>query len=379
MDNMPRLFLLILLAAARAIGHDWTWSDAKGKAHDRAALDEILQEHQIWLKSDKTRGRRADLHKAMLPGVDLSSTDLSEANLSGVDLSNSKLFAAILDNADLTKAILTSAVLVSAKLRGALLSHADLSNALLGNADLAGSRLVGTLLAGTDLSGANLSGAVYEPKEGPDAVSLINARGLDRITWDSNPKAFFALRKTLFDAGFARTARQLTAAIQRRDQSWLERMLFDWTSEWGANALRPLELIGAISISFALVYWIGMHTRRGALFLITAGRPGTTSKQRERVFRLSARTVLASPRRSLRKFISRELRMLGTASLFSLRSSFNLGFREFNIGLWFRMMQPRDFDLGARGWMRTLGGVQSLVCLALLALSLLSYFGRPFE
>jgi hypothetical protein len=73
------------------------------------------------------------------------------------------------------------------------------------------------------------------------------------------------------------------------------------------------------------------------------------------------------------------MRALGTAFLFSLMSVFNIGFREFNFGRWIRMMQTREFDIGARGWMRTVSGIQSLLGVALVTLALLSYFGHPFE
>jgi hypothetical protein len=39
----------------------------------------------------------------------------------------------------------------------------------------------------------------------------------------------------------------------------------------------------------------------------------------------------------------------------------------------------REFDLRARGWIRCVSGVQSLLGVALIALSLLSYFGHPFD
>jgi hypothetical protein len=65
--------------------------------------------------------------------------------------------------------------------------------------------------------------------------------------------------------------------------------------------------------------------------------------------------------------------------LLSLMSVFNIGVQWLDIGRWIRMLQPRQFDIQARGWMRTVSGIQSLIGVALVALSLLSYFGHPFE
>jgi len=67
--------------------------------------------------------------------------------------------------------------------------------------------------------------------------------------------------------------------------------------------------------------------------------------------------------------------LMGLAAfLFSLISVFDIGF-----GRWIRMLQPRDFDVRAPGWMRTVSGIQSLLGVALVALSILSYFGHPFD
>ena len=64
---------------------------------------------------------------------------------------------------------------------------------------------------------------------------------------------------------------------------------------------------------------------------------------------------------------------------FSLVNAFNLGYREFNIGQWLRMLTNRPYDLRATGWVRSVAGIQSLVSIYLFALWLLTYFGHPFD
>jgi len=64
---------------------------------------------------------------------------------------------------------------------------------------------------------------------------------------------------------------------------------------------------------------------------------------------------------------------------FSLISMVNLGFEGLDFGRWVRNLFFREYDLMARGWLRTVSGVQSLIGLGLLALSLLSFFGHRFE
>lgn len=64
---------------------------------------------------------------------------------------------------------------------------------------------------------------------------------------------------------------------------------------------------------------------------------------------------------------------------FSILSAFRIGWREVNVGNWIARMQPREYTLRATGWVRTVSGVQSLISVYLLALSVLTYFGRPFD
>jgi hypothetical protein len=74
-----------------------------------------------------------------------------------------------------------------------------------------------------------------------------------------------------------------------------------------------------------------------------------------------------------------ELRSRRTSLYFSLLSAFHLGWRELNVGSWIVRLQTREYTLRARGWVRTVSGLQSLLSVYLLGLAVLSYFGRPFE
>jgi hypothetical protein len=69
----------------------------------------------------------------------------------------------------------------------------------------------------------------------------------------------------------------------------------------------------------------------------------------------------------------------GYGFYFSLLSAFNIGWRELNVGNWIARIQPREYTLRATGWARTVSGIQSLISVFLLALSVLTYFGRPFD
>jgi hypothetical protein len=72
-------------------------------------------------------------------------------------------------------------------------------------------------------------------------------------------------------------------------------------------------------------------------------------------------------------------RVIAIALFFSLLSAFSIGFREINVRSWIARLQPREHTLRGTGWVRAVAGFQSLLSVYLLALWVLTYFGRPFE
>jgi hypothetical protein len=56
-----------------------------------------------------------------------------------------------------------------------------------------------------------------------------------------------------------------------------------------------------------------------------------------------------------------------------------MGWKELNVGTWMTRLQPREYTIRPTGWVRTVSGIQSLISVYLLALWVLTYFGRPFE
>ncbi len=98
---------------------------------ENVTLKTILEQHTLWLNSNKKEGKRADLTCANLYGANLSGADLT-----GADLRYANLIRSILIDTDLT----------GANLRYATLSDADLTGAILTNATLAGADLTHTIL-----------------------------------------------------------------------------------------------------------------------------------------------------------------------------------------------------------------------------------------
>ncbi len=73
------------------------------------------------------------------------------------------------------------------------------------------------------------------------------------------------------------------------------------------------------------------------------------------------------------------IRALMYGFYFSILSAFHIGWRDLNVGSWISRIQPLEYTLKATGWVRVVSGVQSLISIYLLALWVLSQFGRPFE
>jgi co-chaperonin GroES (HSP10) len=103
---------------------------------ENVTLKTILEQHTLWLNSNKKEGKRADLTCANLYGAYLIG-----ANLTGADLRYANLIRSILIDTDLTGANLTGA-----KLYGAYLIGANLTGAILTNTTLAGADLTHTIL-----------------------------------------------------------------------------------------------------------------------------------------------------------------------------------------------------------------------------------------
>ena len=123
----------------------------------------IWCQHAKPLSLEKRAFRHANLHNAILCGVDLSvdlsDADLSRARLHGANLRNTKLQSANLRGAELQDADLHSAKLQGADLYRTELQGADLRFAELQGANLRFAKLQGTNLYRAELQGANLRSA----------------------------------------------------------------------------------------------------------------------------------------------------------------------------------------------------------------------------
>jgi len=438
-----------------------TWRDARGNTHTRNDLDTVLQDHRLWLESKHHLGHQADLQQviikfaylglmdlndaklldANLTGSNLSSSDLRNADLSGANLTLARLDHSLLERATLNYANMAYADLNSANLLRALLSNsnlfgaslcwtrlnaanlshadmrfaqlkdADLSFASIEGANLSGAYLDGTGMAGAKLDNATLVGSIFEPKSLPGTRGMASVKGLDKLTYITNPDALFQLRKELADGGFREQEKKITYAIKRRQTDiskrrclsrdvgngeirpilWssdsslancgsfiLNRVFFDLTCQYSMSSSRPLILGGLLWLLCSVLYSLCIHIPgTSGLYRIYAQLEEDPSSHRRREELLPS--VLRSHGISrIFELLGCEWRLLRTTMFFSLMSALNIGFRDINFGRWLRLLTRQEFDIKAVGWARVIAGWQSLLSVYLLALWVLSYFGRPF-
>ena len=409
---------------ANLTGATLDYADLSSANLDHADLSHSSLRHAILKNADLTA---ATLTEAHLENANLASAELSGGDLKnkGADLTHANLTGAILNEADFTHAILVGADLTGATLNsGTDLSYSDLYRAFYEPAG-------GT---GPDpqqfLSVSNLADLQYKTDSRPiidlrnylrDGGNVQLARELTeayhRHDQNSHPSPIPATREDWLQNQerwlqkaplWLQESLYLRAALSYRlsvagywiaeGLEWLQQLAFDWTCGWGAHPGRPLIIIAGICLLCTPIYWIGLHSRLGnrGLFLLATGYPFATDGSKVRVTRIVVRPSWCAPEkdeltrkmgpkdfaaaiwRGRRLWLKQEFKALRIALHFSLMSVFNIGFEGFNGGDWIRMLQAREFDIRARGWMRTVSGLQSLLGLGLLALSILSYFGNPF-
>jgi uncharacterized protein YjbI with pentapeptide repeats len=361
------------------------WHDASGNVRSLPDLEEILRKHRQWIDSEKKAG--------------------TQANLSGANLSRAILLDADLTGADLTGANLTGANLIVANLTGANLSDANLT----------GANLIAANLTDALVAGANFDKAIFEPNSLPHFRTVSRAQNLELLTYTYNAVALVQLRKQFEDGGLREQARKITYALKRREAelSWargtsrtiptgkgtrailwssdsilgnlasftLNKVFFDWTCQYGMSPGRPLILGVVLWFLCSFLYFVCIQTPGEAgLYRVYGQSIGDDPSAQGRVERISPLSTKHSPGpRWLFQFFRRECLLLRTSMFFSLMSAFNIGFRDINFGRWLRLLTRQEFDIKAVGWARVVAGWQSLISVYLIALWVLTYFGRPFD
>ena len=144
--------------------------------------------------------------------------------------------------------------------------------------------------------------------------------------------------------------------------------LLELTCDWGMSPGKPFKILVILMVGFCLFYMIAVdphpNVRESGIWKILP---------EDRVIKQdgedSSHQIIAT------SFFG----ILLWGLYFSVLSAFHIGWRELNVGSWISRLQPREFTVRATGWVRVVSGIQSLISVYLIALSVLTYFGRPFE
>jgi uncharacterized protein YjbI with pentapeptide repeats len=301
-------------------------------------------------------------------------------NMSGVDLSEAFLRGTNLSGKDLSQAELQAADLNAAKLRGTILSEADLSKADLIGADLSEAILSEADLSGADLSGANLAGVLFELKAGslPNITAISSAENISKMRYEDSPHALVELREAFKKAGLLTQERRITYAIKRSHRQAL----------WGKGVWRTLESLFNL-IFFELTCWYGMKPGRPLIVMLILvcflTIPYTIvlmwPPKKDGIWQIWFPDRVHQYRGSDDPVCLHLgfFRALKTGFFFSILSAFSIGWREINVRNWIVRLQRQEYILRATGWVRTVSGLQSLISVYLMALWILTYFGRLFE
>ena len=360
------------------------WANLRGadisQADLRKARFSFANLRNAWLTESDLRGasfQAADLTGAYAPNADLIGARMRETKLMGADLAGARL-----NNANLRGATMT----------GAILRGVDLSGADLVGADLAGAKLVGVELDAAKIAGANLTGATFQPASAPAKGYLHSLKGLASVNFNPGQSSgLVLLRAALREAGLRDLEREATFAIEHGRTrhalaSWkddpgaalegiLRLVLFEWTTGYGLNYGRPIVIIVVLSAVFTMIYVVPVsrssHSSEGAHGIYRVWPGGRIEKPQA--------VPVVRDDTKVEPYVAMGSAILGYAVYFSILSAFHIGWRDFNVGSWIARVQPREYTLRATGWVRTVSGIQSLISVYLVALSVLSYFGRPFE
>ena len=170
-----------------------------------------------------------------------------------------------------------------------------------------------------------------------------------------------------------------------KSESLFSYVLFELPSGYGMVPSRALATLGLLIQVFSLVYIVALLTARGRAGIWVTWPSDRVYQEEGAKEATRATATFFFPRVQARAagrwwgVLLRGLCIPLIGLYFSILSAFSLGWRELNVGTWISRMQPREYILRATGWVRFVAGFQSLLSVYLLALWVLTYFGRPFE
>lgn len=350
--KLSRCFTIILVAFVMSLSTNiafvegqekhWTGKLGDGTEIDGDGLNKIIAEHDKWFQTGGEEGKKSNLQESTL---------------------------------------------IVANFQGANLSRANLQESYLKEANLKEAKLQGTNLHEAIFSGANLEGVIFEikPNNLPDVPSIADTKNLSLLKYVNSPHALVELRTAFKKYGLRKQEREITYAIKhsgyenalkkgnllKKIEVILGWLFFEKTCKWGMSPERPLFILLGLIFFFTFPY-------AQAISEDIYGKEKTDGiwkvwipdRMRDDFGKDKPKELL----NSINPWFC-----IKTGIYFSILSAFNIGWRELNVGNWIARIQPYEYRLSASGWARSVSGIQSIISVYLLALSVLTYFGRPFE
>ena len=167
-------------------------------------------------------------------------------------------------------------------------------------------------------------------------------------------------------------------------ESLFQLVCFRWTCQYGLSPGRTLKIIGISLLVFALPYMLALKSKKAdtGIWLVWLPDRVINGDGQDKPVKLTtmppSSPPLASKGARFWWHLRQGFRILHLSLYFSLISAFSLGWHDLNVGNCISRIQKREYTLRT-GWVRSVAGLQSLLSVYLLAMWVLSYFGRPFE
>ena len=206
----------------------------------------------------------------------------------------------------------------------------------------------GSKLINTSFINADLSNVIMEPDTICESSmsSLAYAKGLRQLKF-STPENLSRIKDYFRLNNYRQPEREITLALKRHDQNIIEKVAFDYTTEYGSNFVRPIQILLGIWFVCSIIYYLLFRFRKDSGLLVTTvefRQVGGQITSRNHTQKYSMNTLSSNIR---------------YACLFSLLSAFNIGFRNFNFSRIIRLLLKKEMDLRPTGIIRTISGVQA--------------------
>ena len=172
--------------------------------------------------------------------------------------------------------------------------------------------------------------------------------------------------------------------VDRIEYYWayLSLYLFEKTVKFGVEPLNAITLMMKFTVIFALLYSIVLvyqfipnsNDYNSDLLKVIAHEQHSENTIRYNEGEFKSIALITTTNNTAYNYF----KLSCHAIWFSILSAFHFGWRDLNIGNWLARIQLQPFTYRPQKIMRFLSGIQSLICIYLLAIFFLTQFGHPW-